>query len=112
MATYVREGRSGVYRMGQQESVVDLGFSHFANRVRDFVVKIDATGRKRGRWTWQCVTTQMQRSPSPPAIGRNSKLRRFVQPPARRQTANCGRSVSPRAFLRLSRPLARHFGLR
>jgi len=37
------------------------------------------------------VMAQLQRSPSPPAVGRNAELRRIVQPPARRTTANCGR---------------------
>ena len=39
------------------------------------------------------VMALLQRSPSPPAVGRNAKPRRVVQPPRPTKVRNCGRSM-------------------
>ena len=41
------------------------------------------------------VMAQLQRCPSPPSVSASRNSRKFVQPPARRTNANCGRSTSP-----------------
>ncbi len=43
------------------------------------------------------VVAQAQRSPSPPAVGRNAELRRLVQPLSVREVVSCHRRFPPNA---------------